>query len=103
LKPYTRPNQTGAVETGGVATGRKRQRDPVEEIFDLPIILRKQRETMLARMEASEKGKKARLETKYALKMELEREKLKLEHAKLKLKLKLKSKLKLIKPPLSKD
>ena len=38
-----------------MATGRKRQRDPIEEIFDLPTILREQRETMLARMEASEK------------------------------------------------
>ena len=88
LKPYTRPNQTSAIETGGVAIGRKRQRDPIEEIFDLPTILREQRETILARMEVSEKGKKMRLETKYALKMELEREKLKLECAKFKLKLK---------------
>ena len=43
---------------------------------------------MLARMEVSEKAKKERLETKYALKMELEREKLKLERAKFELKLK---------------
>ena len=87
LKPYTRPNQTTAVETRGVATGRKRQRDPIEEAFDLPTILHEQRETMLRRMEVSERGEKERLEKKYALKIELEHEKLKLERAKLELKL----------------
>jgi len=82
-RPYTRPSQSTRTHQG-----TKRPRDPIEEAFDIPTIMREQRETMLARMEASEKGKKARMESKFALKMELEREKLRIEHEKFKLRAK---------------
>ena len=82
-RPYTRPSQSTRTHQG-----TKRPRDPIEEAFDIPTIMREQRETMLARLEASEKGKKARMESKFALKMELEHEKLRIEHEKFKLRAK---------------